>query len=101
MRNITLLLLLSCSFISAQSNHPLKTKDYVAQQKWVDSVYNSLTVKERIGQLFMPMVFSSQTEEEHQEIIRQIKENKIGGLIFSKGGPIRQAKLTNEYQATS
>ncbi|TJY31858.1 glycoside hydrolase family 3 N-terminal domain-containing protein [Pontimicrobium aquaticum] len=101
MRNITLLLLFSCVFVSAQSNHPLAAKDYEAQQKWVDSVYNSLSIKEKIGQLFMPMVFSSQTKKEHQEIIRQIKEHKIGGVIFSKGGPIRQAKLTNEYQAIS
>ena len=101
MRNITLLLLFSCVFVSAQSNHPLATEDYEAQKKWVDSVYNSLTIKEKVGQLFMPMVFSSQTDKEHQEIIRQIKENKIGGLIFSKGGPVRQAKLTNEYQAVS
>ncbi len=101
MRNITLLLLFICASLSAQSNHPLAAKDFEAQQKWVDSVYNSMTLKEKIGQLFMPMVFSSQTDKEHQEIIRQIKENKIGGLIFSKGGPIRQAKLTNEYQAAS
>ena len=101
MRNITLLLLLTSAFLSAQSKHPLATKDFDAQQKWVDSVYNSLDLREKVGQLFMPMVFSSQTDKEHQEIIRQIKENKIGGLIFSKGGPIRQAKLTNEYQAAS
>jgi len=101
MRNITLLLLIISVFVSAQSNHPLATKDFGAQQKWVDSVYNSMTLKEKVGQLFMPMVFSSQTPKEHQEIIKQIKENKIGGLIFSKGGPIRQAKLTNEYQAAS
>ena len=101
MRNITLLLLIISAFVSAQSNHPLATKDFNAQQKWVDSVYNSMTLKEKVGQLFMPMVFSSQTDKEHQEIIKQIKENKIGGLIFSKGGPIRQAKLTNKYQAAS
>ncbi|MCK0179181.1 serine hydrolase [Flavobacteriaceae bacterium S0862] len=101
MRNITLLLLFTSVLVSAQINHPLATKDYEAQEKWVDSVYNSMTMKEKIGQLYMPMVFSSQTDKEHEEIIRQIKENNIGGIIFSKGGPIRQAKLTNEYQATS
>lgn len=103
MRNITLLVVfLSCNpFIFAQNKNPLASTDVEAQHKWVDSVYNSLNLKEKIGQLFMPMVFSSQTKEEHQEIVRQIKEYKIGGIIFSKGGPIRQARLTNEYQALS
>jgi hypothetical protein len=26
-----------------------------------------------------------------------IEENKIGGLIFFQGGPIRQIKLTNRF----
>ena len=89
-------------FVFGQTpTHPLQTKDLEAQQKWVDSVYNSLSLKERIGQLFMPMVFSSQDDKTHQEVIRQIQEYKIGGIIFSKGGPIRQARLTNTYQALS
>jgi hypothetical protein len=30
-----------------------------------------------------------------------ITENKIGGLIFFQGGPVRQANLTNRYQSKS
>lgn len=104
MRKVTsLITFLSLGFnlLAQEANHPLQTKDLEAQQKWVDSVYNSLSLKERIGQLFMPMVFSSQDEKAHNEIIRQIKEYKIGGVIFSKGGPIRQARLTNLYQSIS
>lgn len=104
MRKLTFFIAFFCLgfYVSAQdTSHPLKTKDFEAQQKWVDSVYNSLSLKERIGQLFMPMVFSSQDEKRHQSIIKQIKDNKIGGIIFSKGGPIRQARLTNEYQSLS
>ncbi|NNK83027.1 MAG: serine hydrolase [Flavobacteriaceae bacterium] len=86
---------------SQDAINPLATSDYQKQQIWVDSIYNSMSVKEKIGQLFMPMVFSNQDEKSHQFVIKQIKENKIGGIIFSKGGPIRQAKLTNEYQAVS
>ncbi|WP_347926190.1 glycoside hydrolase family 3 N-terminal domain-containing protein [Pontimicrobium sp. SW4] len=101
MRNITLLLLFSCVFASAQSNHPLATKDYEAQQKWVDSVYNSMTLKERIGQLYMVQIFSSQDEKTKQTLIKQLKEYHLGGIIYSKGGPVRQAKLNNELQAMS
>ena len=104
MRKITFLITflgLGFNLIAQETSHPLYTQDLEAQQKWVDSVYNSLDLKERIGQLFMPMVFSSQDQKTHNEIVRQVKEYKLGGIIFSKGGPIRQARLTNEYQALS
>ena len=104
MRRLIFFLLISLAFqiINAQNNdNPLLTTDYENQQKWVDSIYNALSVKERIGQLFMVQVFSSQDEKTKQSIIKQIKEQKIGGLIYSKGGPVRQAKLNNELQAAS
>ncbi len=41
------------------SNTPLITTDSIAQKKWVDSVYNSLSQKEKIGQLFMVDLFSN------------------------------------------
>lgn len=99
----SLLILLSffSKSIAQGAVHPLITQDFEAQQKWVDSVYNSLSLKEKIGQLFIPMVFSNQDEKSHRYVIKLIKEHKIGGVIFSKGGPVRQAKLTNEYQAIS
>lgn len=87
--------------ILSQNINPLATKDFEAQQKWVDSVYHSMTLKEKVGQLYMVQVFSSQDEKTKQSIIKQIKEHHIGGLIYSKGGPVRQAKLNNELQAAS
>ncbi|PTM08325.1 MAG: beta-N-acetylglucosaminidase, partial [Bacteroidetes bacterium] len=36
-----------------------------------------------------------------QSIINQIKDYHLGGIIYSKGGPVRQAKLNNELQAIS
>jgi len=103
MRNFTyLFIIFSFSILNAQITvNPLVSQDKDAQQKWVDSVYQSMSLKEKVGQLFMPMVFSSQNDQTHQEIIREIKENNIGGIIYSKGGPIRQARLNNLYQASS
>lgn len=89
------------SSFAQEAINPLATSDYESQVKWVDSIYNGMSLKEKIGQLFMPMVFSSQDKKSHQFVIQQIKKHHIGGIIFSKGGPVRQAKLTNEYQAVS
>ncbi|WP_340077559.1 glycoside hydrolase family 3 N-terminal domain-containing protein [Leptobacterium sp. I13] len=81
--------------------HPLVTKDSLAQNEWVDSLYNTMTLKEKVGQLFMIDVFSEKDTLHTNQIKRNIAKYHIGGVIFSKGGPKRQAKLTNEYQELS
>jgi beta-glucosidase-like glycosyl hydrolase/CubicO group peptidase (beta-lactamase class C family) len=103
MRQLSILVLLSLFSISifAQNKNPLLSSDETQQIRWVDSVYQSLSLKEKIGQLFMVQVFSSQDEKTKQSIVKQIKEYKIGGIIYSKGGPVRQAQLNNELQAAS
>ncbi len=69
--------------------------------EWVDSVFNSLTLEERIGQLFMVAAYSNRDRDHRDEITRLISEYNIGGLIFFQGGPVRQANLTNHYQSVA
>ena len=68
---------------------------------WVDSVFNGLNTEERIAQLIMVAAYSNRGEEHKAEILGLIRQQKIGGLIFFQGGPVRQARLTNEYQDAS
>nr|WP_321538444.1 glycoside hydrolase family 3 N-terminal domain-containing protein [Flavobacterium piscinae] len=76
--------------------------DYVTvtsiEKKWVDSVYNSMTVEERIGQLFMVATYSNKDSAHIKSLDKLIDEQKIGGLIFFQGGPVRQAQMTNRFQ---
>ncbi|GGD41307.1 beta-N-acetylglucosaminidase [Muriicola marianensis] len=60
-----------------------------------------MSLEEKIGQLFMVLVASDQNKESTDRIKDLIREEHLGGLIFSTGGPVRQAKLTNEYQSIS
>ena len=86
----------------AQEVNPLVLEQHSEdQKKWVDSIYNKMTLKEKVGQLFMIDVFSSKSKKETDKIKTLIEEFHIGGIIFSKGGPKRQARLNNEYQALS
>jgi len=85
----------------SQEIHPLQTNDKLAQEKWVEATYNAMTLDEKIGQLFIADVWSGKEKLHTDKIKKLIKENHIGGVMFSKGGPYRQAKLTNEYQALS
>lgn len=89
-----------CSTLQAQID-PLLSHDALAQKKWVDSVYNQLSLKQKVGQLFMVDVFSVRGKSEQKRIEKLIENQEIGGVIFSKGGPVRQAKMHNALQAKS
>ena len=60
-----------------------------------------MSIHEKVGQLFMVDVFSKDSKDKTDLINSLIKDYYIGGIIFSKGGPVRQAKLSNQYQKIS
>ena len=98
---ILLFTLLSTFSLFAQTTDPLVSIDYQAQESWVDSTYTSLTLEEKIGQLFMVMAFSEQGEKHFDKISKNIVEDNIGGVIFSSGGPYGQTKWLNKFQKKS
>ena len=91
----------SLSLLAQESTSPLESSDVELQKSWVDSTYNSLSLKEKIGQLYMVQVFSNQDQATKKTILNQITTHHIGGVIYSNGGPVRQAQLNNELQAAS
>ena len=98
---ILFFVIFSSSMIAQVSSSPLDAIDKIQQKSWVDSTYNALSIKERIGQLYMIQVFSNQDKASKKSTLDQIKKYQIGGVIYSKGGPVRQAHLNNELQAAS
>ncbi len=98
---ISLIIVLINFSLYGQQQNPLLVEEYDAQKRWVDSIYSKMTLKEKVGQLFMVDIFSSKPKKETDKIKQLIKEYHIGGVIFSKGGPGRQAKLNNEFQEKS
>lgn len=84
-----LLFLFFCGYtLFAQTPDPLLASNVEDQIKWVDSTYVSLSLEEKIGQLFMVMAFSEQGKEHLEKIANNIEEDKIGGVVFSLGGPL-------------
>ena len=76
----------------------------VDQQKmmaWTDSVFNTLSMDERIGQLFMVIADVKTTNQNMQRLLRYVNELNIGGVLFHKGSPEVQAQLTNRMQEAS
>ena len=89
-----------CLSAFSQDRNPLIVKkDFQNQKKWVDSIYDSMTLEEKMGQLFMADIFSSDPKAKTDKIKDLITNYHLGGIIFSKGGPVRQAKLNNEFQS--
>ncbi len=94
-------LFIGLSFLGySQQINPLLVDDseLESQMQWVDSIYGNMSLQEKVGQLFMVDVFSSDPKSKTDKIKALIQDYYIGGIIFSKGGPVRQAKLNNEFQ---
>ena len=92
-------LTLSSSISIAQNALPAFLTEYNGQ--WVDSVFNSLTLEEKIGQLLMPRGNYSGKPHDVDTLKKWINEYKVGGIVFFASNPSAQAKLTNELQSIS
>ena len=93
--------LLTLFNLVGQNLDPLRTDDYFLQEKWVDSILSSMTIDEKVGQLFMIQAYSNLDSVHENEIKEMIEEYHVGNLIFMQGSPTKQAKLTNKYQSFS
>jgi beta-N-acetylhexosaminidase len=96
---VYLLLILTCAGYKARAQSD--AINWKKSNHWVDSVYASLTEDERIAQLIMVAAFSNRDSVHIKEVECAVREQKVGGLIFFKGNPTRQASLTNYFQSQS
>ncbi|HEX6171787.1 MAG TPA: glycoside hydrolase family 3 N-terminal domain-containing protein, partial [Chitinophagaceae bacterium] len=83
-------------FISSVSFSQYRSR--LSVDKWVDSVFNSLTPEQRIAQLMVIRAHSNLGADHIAKVTRDIQQYNVGALCFFQGGPIRQANLTNFYQ---
>jgi len=65
---------------------------------WVDSVFNTLSIDQKIGQLFMTRLYSNKDASYEAAVDSIVGFWQVGGLIVAQGGPVRQARLLNKYQ---
>ena len=99
------LLILSFLFDGAVADAALPSVhgavDSRACSRWVDSVYNSMTERERIAQLVFPVVAPNQGAQSRATIKRLVQGNHVGGLLFSKGSLANYAEMINYAQSLS
>lgn len=81
--------LLPISFLQAQVD---------PNDPWVKSTFENLSLEEKIAQLFMIEVRPTLGQRHLTQVEKTIKKYQVGGLIFFKGTPEKQAILTNKFQ---
>ncbi|HEY0752054.1 MAG TPA: glycoside hydrolase family 3 N-terminal domain-containing protein, partial [Chitinophagaceae bacterium] len=84
-------IIISFSFSQSRSSLP--------REKWVDSVFKSLSKEEKIAQLMVIRAHSNLGQSHVDGVVDLIKKYNVGALCFFQGGPVRQANLTNLYQS--
>lgn len=92
------LILVFLSFSAWGQYSPLSSTDSIYQWQWVENTYDQMSLEEKVGQLFMVMTSTENGDKAQEKISSYIQEHSLGGIIFSRGGPRRQAKVTNAYQ---
>ena len=65
------------------------------------SIVDNMTLEEKIAQLIIIRVSSTENEQYNKELIEKIARIQPGGVCFFKGNPTKQALLTNRMQAVS
>lgn len=71
------------------------------KEAWVDSVFQTLDTDQKIGQLLMTPVSSHVNDSKIDDVESDAENNRIGGIVFTTGEPLRQASITNRVQQES
>lgn len=91
-----------CAVVTMWAQAPtLLTKGKADSQEckeWVETRLQGMSLKEKIGQLFIHTVAPQDTEPNRRNIRNAVKEYKVGGLLFSGGQLSTQVVLTNFAQ---
>jgi beta-N-acetylhexosaminidase len=99
------ILAFSLALLTSYGAMAQKRPDFVkfinSDHKWVDSVFNSLTPKERIGQLFLVRAHTNLGQKFIDSVGTVVKNEQVGGLVVFQGGPVRHIDMINNYQKVS
>jgi hypothetical protein len=68
------------------------------EHAWVDSVFNALTPKERIAQLFLVRAHTNLGQKYIDSVGAVVEKEQLGGLVVFQGGPVRHVDMFNQYQ---
>ena len=81
---------------------PVEPPYTLVESPWADSLMQTLSLDEKIGQLFMVAANGRDTNEEYYQMIDSLIENYgLGGLIYFQAEPHNHNLLVNRFQSKS
>lgn len=83
----------------ARETNMMQRTDSRACERWVDSVYNSMTERERVAQLIFPKVVPALSQSSKANIKRLVGDNQVGGLLYTSGSLKQYIEITNYAQS--
>jgi beta-glucosidase-like glycosyl hydrolase/CubicO group peptidase (beta-lactamase class C family) len=94
MRKILLGLIAAVLLVSPTTSQERKTAPATKPlprkaEKWVEKTLKKMTLEEKIGQMLMVFYFGgllSTESEQYKELVRQVEQNHVGGLVASTRG---------------
>ena len=76
----------------------------IPEKGWVERTVEALTLREKIAQLVLirvPGKFVNRNSEDFLQIEKQIRQNRVGGVVLFSGNVYESALLLNELQTMS
>lgn len=93
-----LTLCLNTAFLTAEAQQKSYIQSLDEPNAWVDSVFNKLSRRQKIAQLFFIRAHTDKGTAYADSVGKLIRRSRVGGVVFFQGGPGRQAALSNRYQ---
>lgn len=91
--------LASCA--GAAEPNIIKKAGREACDRWADSVYNTLTDRERVAQLMFPKIMPTQSAHPKATIKRMAGDGGVGGFLFTAGTLEDYVEMTNYAQSVA
>lgn len=73
----------------------------VPQDQWIAGVLDTLTLEEKIAQLFMLSLYDNSEKEDLQKLNQLISKYNIGGVIFHQGNVSSQLAVSHSLQKSA
>jgi beta-N-acetylhexosaminidase len=74
----------------------------VSQEFWVDSVISTMTLEEKVGQLFMVATTGHYTAADGEEFVQMrslVRDRRVGGVVLTQSDVYEAAVLLNALQS--